>query len=133
MKEWYQKKSFSLLLNEAVERWGSREALFHEGKRWSFIDLETEIDAVARGFIALGIQPGDHVALWMPNRPEWIFAFFALSKIGAVTIPVNTRFRSVDLEYVARQSDTSITVALSFSYGNVARRLGALFARATRR
>jgi fatty-acyl-CoA synthase len=115
MNEWYQKKSFSLLLSEAVERWGSREALFHEGKRWSFIDLETEIDAVARGFIALGIQLGDHVGLWMPNRSEWIFAFFALSKIGAVTIPINTRFRSADLEYVVRQSDTNTLIIVDRS------------------
>jgi fatty-acyl-CoA synthase len=118
MNDWYTKKSFPLLLSEAAERWGHREALFHEGKRWSFVELETEIDAVAKGFIALGIQPGDHVALWMPNRPEWIFAFFALCKIGAVTIPINTRFRSVDLEYVARQSDTS-TLIIVDRFGSI--------------
>ncbi len=115
MKEWYSKKSFATLLDEAAERWGNRESLFHEGKRWSFVELKAEVDAVAKGFIALGIQPSDHVALWAPNRPEWIFAFFALSKIGAVTIPVNTRFRSVDLEYVARQSDTSTLIIVDRS------------------
>jgi fatty-acyl-CoA synthase len=115
MKDWYPKKSFALLLNEAAERWGPREALFHEGRRWSFIELETAVDAVAKGFIALGIHPGDHVALWMPNRPEWIFAFFALSKIGAVVIPINTRFRSVDLEYVAHQSDASTLIIVDRS------------------
>ena len=113
--DWYVKKPFAMLLRDATERWGHREALFHEGKRWSFVELEAEVDTASRGFIALGIQPGDHVALWMPNRPEWFFAFFALSKIGAVTVPVNTRFRSVDLEYVLRQSDSSTLVILDRS------------------
>lgn len=106
MPEWYVKKTFADLLDEAVEKWGQQEALYHEGRRWSFSELRNEVDSVARGLIALGIEPGDKVALWMPNRPEWIFAFFAISKIGAVVVPVNTRFRSVDLEYVLRQSDS---------------------------
>src|SRR3954451_10303711 len=113
--DWYLKKPFAMLLCDAAERWRDREALFHEGKRWSFVELEAEVDAVARGLIALGIQPGDHVALWMPNRPEWIFAFFALSKIGAVTIPLNTRLRASALEYVLRQSDSSTLIILDRS------------------
>lgn len=115
MGDWYAKKHFAMLLRDAAERWGRREALFHEGKRWSFVELEAGVDAVARGFIALGIQPGDHVALWMPNRPEWIFAFFALSKIGAVTIPLNTRLRAADVEYVLRQSDSSTLIIVDRS------------------
>ncbi len=115
MGDWYAKKSFAMLLRDAAERWGNCEALFHDGKRWSFVELEAEVDAVARGFIALGIRPGDHVALWMPNSPEWFFSLFALSKIGAVTIPLNTRLRSVDLEYVLRQSDSSALIILDRS------------------
>jgi hypothetical protein len=50
----------------------SRQALYYEGKRWSFADLKTETDRVAKGLLALGIQPDEKVSLWMPNRPEWI-------------------------------------------------------------
>ena len=85
MHEWYRKKTFAALLDDAVERWGDREALYHDGRRWSFSELRIEVDAVARGLIALGIEPGEKVALWMPNRPEWIFAFFALSKILGIS------------------------------------------------
>jgi len=106
MGDWYLKKTLATLVTEAARRWGPREALCHEGRRWSFAELEAGVDAVARGLLALGIAPGDKVTLWMPNRPEWIFAFFALSRIGAVAVPVNTRFRAVDLEYVLRQSDS---------------------------
>jgi fatty-acyl-CoA synthase len=94
---------------------GARESLFHEGRRWSFVELEAEVNAAARGFIAVGIQPGDKVILWIPNRPEWIFAFFALSKIGAVTVPINTRFRAVDMEYVVNQSDSSTLITVDRS------------------
>ena len=62
------------------------------------------MDAVARGLMGLGVAPGDRVALWMVNRPEWIDAMFAVMKIGAVLVPVNTRFRSEDMAYVVQQS-----------------------------
>jgi len=106
MGEWYVRKTLAALLDEAAARWGEREALVHDGRRVRFADLAAGVDAVARGLVALGIAPGDKVTLWMPNRAEWIVALFALSKIGAVAVPVNTRFRAVDLDYVVRQSDS---------------------------
>jgi fatty-acyl-CoA synthase len=115
MSDWYAKRTFSELLDAAVECWGTREALQHEGRRYTFTELKAEVDAVARGLIALGVAPGDKVTLWMPNRPEWIFAFFALSKIGAIVVPVNTRFRANDLEYVVRQSDSSTLITVDRS------------------
>jgi fatty-acyl-CoA synthase len=62
---------------------------------------------VARGLLFLGIVPGDKVALWMVNRPEWIDAMFAIMKIGAVLVPVNTRFRTEDMAYILGQSDAA--------------------------
>ena len=58
------------------------------------------MNRTAKGLIRLGVQPGDKVSLWVTNRPEWLFCFFALAKVGAVTVPINTRFRTDDLEYV---------------------------------
>ena len=65
------------------------------------------VDAVAKGLLSLGIAPGDKVALWMVNRPEWIDAMFAIIKIGAVLVPVNTRFRTEDMAYILAQSDAA--------------------------
>lgn len=110
MAEWFEKKTLGTLLDEAALRWGPREALYHEGKRWSFAELQEGVNRVARAFISLGIQAGDKVSLWMPNRPEWLYAFFALVKIGAVVVPINTRFRTNDLEYVLWQSDSTTLV-----------------------
>jgi fatty-acyl-CoA synthase len=58
----------------------------------------------------LGVGPGDPVALWLGNCPEWIHAMFACAKIGAVHVPVNARLRTADVEYVLRQSNSTTLV-----------------------
>jgi len=98
------------LPERAARRWGAREALAFQGKRWSFADVHTRVDAVAKGLLGLGIAPGDKVALWMVNRPEWIDAMFAIMKIGAILVPVNTRFRTEDMAYVLAQSDAAAVI-----------------------
>src|SRR4029453_353497 len=115
MQAWYEQKTLGALLDEAAARGGAREALTCEGQRWSFAELQTEVDRTARAFIALGIQAGDRVALWMPNRPEWLYTFFALAKIGAVLVPINTRFRTSDLAYVLWQSDATTLMTVDRS------------------
>ena len=58
----------------------------------------------------LRVRPGEKVAIWLVNCPEWIFAMFALAKIGAVHVPINTRFRTVDLAQVLERSNTSTLI-----------------------
>ena len=112
MADWYEKLPMGELVDRSARIFGPKEALYHEGTRWTFAEFKEDVDRCARGLIELGIQPGEHVVLWMPNRPEWLHLFFAVFKIGAVLVPINTRFRTVDLEYVVQQSDctTLITV-----------------------
>jgi fatty-acyl-CoA synthase len=110
MGDWYEKQTMGLLPERAARRWGPREALAFRGKRWSFAELHTRVDSAAKGLLALGITPGDKVALWMVNRPEWIDAMFAIMKIGAVLVPVNTRFRTEDMAYVLGQSDAAAVI-----------------------
>lgn len=111
MADWYQKKTFGSLAQTMADRFGDREALVFRDERYTFAEVLARIDEVAKGLMALGVQPGDHVALWMMNRAEWIFAMFALAKIGAVQVPVNTRFRTHDLAYLLQQSDTHYLIA----------------------
>lgn len=110
MPEWYEKKTFGSLVNIMSERFGEREALVFKQERYTFNEVKTEVDRVARGLMAMGIQPGDHVALWLMNCSEWIFAMYALAKIGAVQVPVNTRFRTHDLAYLLKQSDAKYLI-----------------------
>lgn len=115
MAEWFTKHTLGGLLDDAARRFGPREALCFEGRRWTFAQLQEDVDRTARGLIQLGVRPGDKVSLWMPNRPEWVHILLAVAKIGAVLVPINTRFRTADLEYVLRQSDTSTLITVDRS------------------
>src|SRR6185295_9976932 len=81
--------------------------------RYDFSQLESLARKVARRLLGLGIESGDRVALWAPNVPEWVVLQFALAKIGAILVTVNTSLRASEIEYLLKQSQTStlITVA----------------------
>ena len=115
MSEWFPKQTIGDLLNQATESFGPREALMYEGRRWSFDQFRDEVDRVARALINLGVQPGDKVSLWMPNRAEWLFLFGAVAKIGAVLVPINTRFRTADMEYLVNHSDSTTLILMDRS------------------
>ena len=108
--DWFPKRTIGSLVDERATRDGSREALVFEERRWTFAELARDVDAVARGLIDLGIGPGDKVSLWMMNRPEWIYAALAVMRIGAVLVPINTRFRTDDAAYVLGQSDSTTLI-----------------------
>ena len=107
---WFPKRTIGSLVDERLAHDGARQALVFEDRRWTFAELAREIDAVGRGLVALGIAPGDKVSLWMMNRPEWICAALAVMRIGAVLVPINTRFRTEDAAYVLGQSDSSTLI-----------------------
>ncbi|HSO74938.1 MAG TPA: AMP-binding protein, partial [Blastocatellia bacterium] len=91
------------------------EALIYpdRGLRYDFSRLEALAREIAKGLLGLGIDSGERVALWAPNIPEWIVLQFALAKIGAVLVTVNTSLRGAEIEYLLKQSEsgTLITVA----------------------
>lgn len=110
----------SMTLGQLVERaavaLGAREALVFKDQRHSYERVRADVRAAARGMLALGVGPGEHVMMLMPNCVEWIHAFYAIAKLGAVAVPINTRFRTVDLEHVLRQSDaTTLLVVREFA------------------
>ncbi|MEE8314607.1 MAG: AMP-binding protein [Myxococcota bacterium] len=111
MSDWYTKRCFGDLPEEAAQRWGEREALYFQGQRWSYRELADEVDRATRALLALGVAPGEKVGLWLPNRPEWVFLMFALARAGAVQIPINTRLRSYELRYILEQSGTTSLIS----------------------
>ena len=110
MSDWFPKQALGSLPERAARRWGTREALVFQGRRWSFAEISAGVDRLARGLIGLGVTPGEKIALWMVNRPEFIEAMFAVIKIGAVLVPINTRFRTDDVAYVLGQSDAATLI-----------------------
>jgi fatty-acyl-CoA synthase len=75
--------------------------------RFTFRELETEARLIACGLLGVGVRRGDRVAVWATNVPEWIILQFALAKIGAILVTVNTSLRAREVEYLLRQSETS--------------------------
>lgn len=115
MSDWFPKQTLGSLPDRAAERWGDREALVFGERRWTFSQLQQDVDRAARGMIACGVESGDKVAVWMTNRPEWVVLAFAIAKVGACCVPLNTRYRTADVGYTIRQSDTSTLITLDRS------------------
>jgi fatty-acyl-CoA synthase len=89
------------LLDRACARFGSRTAaVFAEGGiRLSWHDLRRKADELAAGLLALGVERGDRVGIWAPNRAEWLYAQFGTARIGAILVNVNPAYRTAELEY----------------------------------
>ncbi len=90
-----------------------RQALVEcsSGRRWTWADLDRDVDALARGLIGAGIAQGDRVGIWGPNSAEWTIVQLATAKVGAVLVNVNPSYRTHELAYVMNQSGMRLLVS----------------------
>lgn len=97
------------LLKETARRFPHNDALVYpeHDLRLSYQQFDQLTDRVAKGLFRLGIRKGDHVSLWATNVPEWVVLQFATAKIGAVLVTINTNYKSAELDYVLKQSDST--------------------------
>jgi fatty-acyl-CoA synthase len=79
---------------------------FHD-IRLTYKQFDEVTDKLAKGLLKMGIKKGDHIAMWAHNVPEWVLLLFASAKIGAVLVTVNTLYKSAELEYLLKQSDST--------------------------
>ena len=88
-------------LDQAVRRWGDREALVSpsHGVRWTWREFAERVDALAAGFLALGLERGARIGVWSLNRPEWTLTQFAAAKAGLILVTINPAYRLSELEY----------------------------------
>ncbi len=102
------------LIRETAARLPEHEALVcpEFGVRETYAQFLSHCESVARGFMALGIRRGDHVSVWTTNLPEWVYMQFGLGMIGAVLVTVNTNYKSHELEYILKQSDSTTLVLM---------------------
>jgi acyl-CoA synthetase (AMP-forming)/AMP-acid ligase II len=105
--------SIPAVLDRAASLFPRREALAGAGVRMSFSELAGAVDEVSRALVAGGIEPGDRVAIWAPNIPEWVLAALGVHRAGAVLVPVNTRFRGEEAAYVLRASGARVLITVS--------------------
>jgi fatty-acyl-CoA synthase len=94
------------LLAQTVARFGDRPAvLFREqGIRWSWREFAAVVDEMAAGLLALGLQRGDRVGIWSPNRAEWLVTQFATARVGLILVNINPAYRLAELEYALQVS-----------------------------
>ncbi|MGZ4473955.1 MAG: AMP-binding protein [Nocardioidaceae bacterium] len=90
-----------------------REALVEvaSGRRWTYAQLNHDVDALARGLLAAGIEKGDRVGIWSPNCAEWTLVQYATAKVGAILVNVNPAYRTHELAYVLNQSGVRLLVS----------------------
>lgn len=74
--------------------------MVHQNIRWSYGEFNAQVDRLAAGLIHLGIEKGDRVGIWSPNRAEWVLTQFATARVGAVMVCINPAYRLFELEYV---------------------------------
>ncbi|MFG1352248.1 AMP-binding protein [Xanthobacter autotrophicus] len=99
-------------LRATARRVPGRTAVVGMGERISFARLDAEVDRLAAGLLSLGVRRGDTVALWMTNCPTWVAIWAAVARIGAVLVPVNTRFKAEEAHYVLTQSEAKILLMM---------------------
>ena len=83
----------------------------HQGVRLSYSELDAEVDRIARALIAAGLERGDRLGLWSPNRAEWALIQYATARLGVILVNVNPAYRSHELAYAARQSGCRMLIA----------------------
>ncbi len=106
----YIGKTYAESLALIAERHCGREALVFKGRRWSFAEAKGEIDRASARLAHLGVAAGDKVAIWMPNRPEFLWYWLGTAQMGAVAVVINTRLTRDEFVYQLDQSDTAVAL-----------------------
>jgi fatty-acyl-CoA synthase len=104
-------------LDQAARRWAEREALVSpsHGVRWTWQELADRVDALAAGFLALGLAPGARIGVWSLNRPEWTLTQFAAARAGLILVTINPAYRLSELEFaLAKVGCTALVTATAF-------------------
>lgn len=106
------------MVRVSSRRFGDRVALIDEAIRWSFHDLERAMLDSVKAMIALGVKPGDRVALCGPNSALWIQAALGIQGAGGVLVPVNTRFKGKEIGHLLTTSDAAAFITAGEFLGN---------------
>ena len=106
--------TFPQVLDRMVDEFPDQYAFRYTSTDYTrtYAEFRDDVDTFARSLIAMGVKPGDHVAIWATNVPQWFITFWAATKIGAVLVTVNTAYKIYEAEYLLRQSDTHTLVMI---------------------
>ena len=124
---WAEQTLGQVLARQAGER-GQAEALVTQGSRFTYRQLFAMAKEAAGSLQALGIRKGDHVGILMGNDEHWLSLFYGAALIGAVTVPVNTRFKTAEIAFCLKQADCKLLIYaerfLNIDFGAMVRATG---------
>jgi fatty-acyl-CoA synthase len=100
-------------LERTCRAYGDREALVDVtvGRRWTYAQLEADVDTLALGLLDLGVDKGDRIGIWAPNCAEWTLVQYATAKIGAILVNINPAYRTHELAYALNQSGCRLLIS----------------------
>ncbi|WP_293769735.1 long-chain-fatty-acid--CoA ligase [uncultured Corynebacterium sp.] len=113
------------IYNSNAERNGELSATYFFGKTMDYADIDYQVNAAAAGLKAFGIRPGDRVAILLPNCPQHLIAFYAISKLGAVVVEHNPQYTAHELEPLFRNHGARVAIAWDKCAGMLDRLRGA--------
>src|SRR5262245_10541367 len=109
------------ILHETRRRGPEKVALWFGDRGWTYAEMDGTTDRIAAALAAAGVQAGDRVALFMPNCPELLFSYFTCFKLGAITVPLNYRYRQEEAHYALTHSGSTALIVHEALAGEVER------------
>src|SRR5262249_8400251 len=98
------------MLHQTRARTPDKVALWFGDRKWTYAELDDATDRIAAALSAAGVRVGDRVALFLLNCPELVLAYFACFKLGAITVPVNYRYRQPEVQYALEHSGATTLI-----------------------
>jgi acyl-CoA synthetase (AMP-forming)/AMP-acid ligase II len=111
-------RTIPALVAAAADRAGDREAIVDGSVRWSFAELREHVERCAAALLALGVQPGDRVAVWAPNGHRFVVAALGAVSVGAVFVPINTRYKGEEAHWILDKSRARALLVQNGFLGN---------------
>ncbi len=107
-------KTIGDMFDEIAEKYPDNDALvsLHQGLRYTYREMQAEVNRAAKGFIALGLKKGDRLAIWATNIAEWVITQVATAKAGIILVNINPAYRTHELEYALRQSESQVLLLM---------------------
>jgi acyl-CoA synthetase (AMP-forming)/AMP-acid ligase II len=110
--------SVPVWIRHLAERFGERELIVGDDERLTYAQAEARSGRLARGLLAAGVAKGARVGLLMPNGPDWVVAWLAAARIGAVAVPLNTFFQARELAWILRHADVDTLLCVARFLGH---------------
>ncbi len=108
----YKFKTIKEMISKQAQAMPDKVFMYYKEITKTYRELDEISNRIGNGLLSLGIKKGDRVTMLIPNRPEFIYAWFGLMKIGAVMVPVNTLFKSDEIKYIINNSEATALITV---------------------